>query len=399
MRYKGTGVGMVIFACVCASRAQLSDIVLLDDFGWQTYPSSAGEGCPDWVVSGKNVGTVSFFAGCGIDVASEEQGSQQQKRSLTAWFKFDVFTGVNPGANSRLRLTFSHKVSATASVDLSHASSAGGSSGSALGEIFARDGETYRTAPCSRSTLGLTTTTLPGTLVDGWKILPDQTDYVINPPWTSAGGQFKTRITYVVDRTHGYGNATSPEQTGCLVRAIGSAKGHFAYKSHGINEYAQSTPQGNLSLSGYQGEESKEVFLSFYNSTSTEVLHHGRTTIPPNGVLYFGCPLEDGTYDIYITVKGFLRKKFDNVAFANGTFSGTNATLLNGDINGDNTIDVGDYALISEYLNMNDGDSTWTRMGANFLCAKDCDLNGDGVVDVGDYAIVSANYNLEGDRP
>jgi hypothetical protein len=107
--------------------------------------------------------------------------------------------------------------------------------------------------------------------------------------------------------------------------------------------------------------------------------------------------LGNGTYDIYLRVRGFLWKKFNDVVVTDNRLSGLNATLVNGDIDGDNSIDIGDYSLISDNLGLDESSTTWTRMNEKFVTPQDCDLNGDGVVDVGDYAIVSANFNMAGD--
>lgn len=156
-------------------------------------------------------------------------------------------------------------------------------------------------------------------------------------------------------------------------------------------------PQANLTLSDYHGNGELETHVSYFDSTSTTKIAGGTSWVSTDGLLYAGTDLPTGTYDLYVKVRGFLRKKFDNVTITNGTYGGLTATLLNGDINGDNTIDVADYAYISSNFNLTDADSTWERVDANLIAPKDCDLNGDGSIDIADYAIVSENFNREGD--
>jgi hypothetical protein len=62
--------------------------------------------------------------------------------------------------------------------------------------------------------------------------------------------------------------------------------------------------------------------------------------------------------------------------------SGINLTLVNGDIDGDNEIAIGDYSLLSAQFG-----------GTN----PQSDINGDGDVDIADYAILSMNYGASGD--
>ena len=56
---------------------------------------------------------------------------------------------------------------------------------------------------------------------------------------------------------------------------------------------------------------------------------------------------------------------------------------MNGDANGDDAIDIGDYAVISGVYGSVVGDGNYIR---------NADLDGNGEVDIADYAIVSSNY-------
>ena len=69
-------------------------------------------------------------------------------------------------------------------------------------------------------------------------------------------------------------------------------------------------------------------------------------------------------------------------------FSNVNFSLVNGDIDSDNEVGIGDYAMLSAAYNTVPGDLAWL---------PNADLNGDDAVDIGDYAILSANYGMNGD--
>lgn len=84
-----------------------------------------------------------------------------------------------------------------------------------------------------------------------------------------------------------------------------------------------------------------------------------------------------------ITLQGthWLRKSMSVTLGATG-FTGLNASLVNGDIDGDNSVDIGDYSILSAVY------GSTSALG---------DLNGDLVVDIADYAILSQNFGLNGD--
>jgi hypothetical protein len=65
------------------------------------------------------------------------------------------------------------------------------------------------------------------------------------------------------------------------------------------------------------------------------------------------------------------------------------ASLLNGDVNGDNSVDLLDYFALSDAYGSSVGDPTFNA---------EADLNGDDSVDLLDYFILSDNYGLEGDE-
>lgn len=376
--------------------AQLSDVSLIESsFKWLTYPSSVGAGCPDWVSTGRIAANCSFFIGCTADIASDENGPVSLKYSLQGSYDVDVFTGSQPNSSTRLTLVLSRKVSGSVTIDLSHASEPGGASGTALARVYAEK-EPATVGPCTYSSMGNFTQELPGPLDNGWKTVPDLQRTWRNLTWTQSGERWKTRVTLFADRTHVNSFANSPAPSGALVRSISSARSYMAYKSHTVV-----TPNdqwsGTLTLSGYEGERELVLDAVYKNAVGTEVLATAQCDAAPDGKFYLGWTLGNGTYDIYLRVRGFLWKKFNDVVVTDNRLSGLNATLVNGDIDGDNSIDIGDYSLISDNLGLDESSTTWTRMNEKFVTPQDCDLNGDGVVDVGDYAIVSANFNMAGD--
>lgn len=95
-----------------------------------------------------------------------------------------------------------------------------------------------------------------------------------------------------------------------------------------------------------------------------------------------------GTYDLAIKGGTWLRKVLRNVAVGAGGVSGLSFSLLNGDCNGDNVINLADLNLISAAWRSQPGSSNWDPRA---------DLNGDLRVNLLDRNIVSKNWRLRGD--
>ncbi len=104
----------------------------------------------------------------------------------------------------------------------------------------------------------------------------------------------------------------------------------------------------------------------------------------------------DGTFRAYITRKvdanvwikaDTTLAKSININTTNGDVGGVNATLVNGDINNDNRVDIGDLLiLIARYNQRQDN--------ANYL--ETADLTNDGSNDIADLLILIRNYNQTG---
>ncbi|MBX7134287.1 MAG: hypothetical protein K1X67_16560 [Fimbriimonadaceae bacterium] len=94
-----------------------------------------------------------------------------------------------------------------------------------------------------------------------------------------------------------------------------------------------------------------------------------------------------GNYDITCKGSNWLRAIRSNVAIAATGVAGQNFSLINGDANDDNTVDIADYAMLSSSYGKSLGD-------VGYLSGAD--LNGDDSVDIADYAILSSKYGQSG---
>jgi len=134
----------------------------------------------------------------------------------------------------------------------------------------------------------------------------------------------------------------------------------------------------------------RQVEVNVRNVGSTTSLLAQMVTLDASGNYSFvpSSALPAGNYDITFQGSHWLRKLKGNVAITAGSNS-VSASLLNGDVNGDNSVDLLDYFALSDAYGSSLGDPTFDA-GA--------DLNGDDSVDLLDYFILSDNYGLVGDE-
>lgn len=93
-----------------------------------------------------------------------------------------------------------------------------------------------------------------------------------------------------------------------------------------------------------------------------------------------------GTHDLYAKASTFLRRRWLGSLTLSGTpVTGVNLVLTNGDVNGDNRIDVSDFLNLASHYEV----EPVTDVRA--------DLNGDRRVNIDDFLILAANYERVGD--
>lgn len=89
-----------------------------------------------------------------------------------------------------------------------------------------------------------------------------------------------------------------------------------------------------------------------------------------------------GTYDVAAKASHWLRSRIGSVSIGNDGVMNLDFSLMNGDVDGDNEVTVGDHSILS------------SQFGTP---GPEADLNGDGEVDIGDYSILSSNFGAVGD--
>lgn len=128
------------------------------------------------------------------------------------------------------------------------------------------------------------------------------------------------------------------------------------------------------------------ITMEVRNSGSTTAVETHDVILNPDGTYSFNTLLT-GQFDVAAKYSHWLRKKLP-LNLTGGNLGGVNFALINGDIDEDNEIGIGDYAQLSMSYNAWPGDNNWIDAA---------DLDGDGYIDIADFAILSAHYGALGD--
>ena len=146
------------------------------------------------------------------------------------------------------------------------------------------------------------------------------------------------------------------------------------------------TISGTVTFSDYVGTPPSAVTLNFRLPGATSVFMTMSVSVAANGSFTAqNVPAE--AYSVYIQTGTWLRR---TLSLNLTTTDVTNAdyVLINGDVDGNNRIDISDLRLLTAARGAVPGDSNWNPRA---------DLNGDGSVDDADFAIFYKNYGKIGD--
>lgn len=150
------------------------------------------------------------------------------------------------------------------------------------------------------------------------------------------------------------------------------------------------TVSGSVVFGGRDQNPPRFVDLVFRDPNDlATVVHTARVEVDDLGTFATqNLPTTAGNYVVSIKTGSWLRETSGTVDTGVG-FAGLNFSLVNGDIDDDNEVGIGDYAFLSSSYGSEPGNVNWYSLA---------DMNGDEAVDIGDYAILSANYGLSGDE-
>jgi subtilisin-like proprotein convertase family protein len=149
------------------------------------------------------------------------------------------------------------------------------------------------------------------------------------------------------------------------------------------------TINGQLNLLNWEASSAGIIDVNVYPAGGTTPITTVPATVNATGGFSVAPVLPDGTYDIAIKKSHWLRDRINGLVFSNGnSVSAQTWNLINGDANGDNSVDLLDYFRLSDSYNLSFGDVGFDA---------EADFNGDSSVDLLDYFILSDNYGVEGE--
>lgn len=172
------------------------------------------------------------------------------------------------------------------------------------------------------------------------------------------------------------------------VAVTGMARGISTFDDYTTLLYRQDYPlTGTVVLSGFTGTttgRTVRVWLAAPNGA--EPAWTGQATLDAQGKFTLNGPLT-GKVDARVKVGHWLRRLVPDLVV---TASGASATftLVNGDVNDDNSVNVADFLALRAAFGSASGSANWN---------PEADLNGNGTVNVTDFLILRANFGLVGD--
>lgn len=122
-----------------------------------------------------------------------------------------------------------------------------------------------------------------------------------------------------------------------------------------------------------------------WNSNAYGSNYYKRISTKDDGT--FNVNLDDGEYDVYIDVEGYLDYIIKNVKITpNKTISLAAKTLTPGDVNKDGIVNITDVSILEENYASRKGDKLYTLS---------CDFNQDEMIDLSDLVATRTNENAK----
>jgi hypothetical protein len=170
---------------------------------------------------------------------------------------------------------------------------------------------------------------------------------------------------------------------GTYYLAVSRGEGYGAYTFSGAVPVSIS---GTITLQSCQNPKDIPLRFRFRPTDGTSsfdltavLAADGSYTIP--GVL-------PQKYDLAIKGGSWLQKVLSGIDASGGSVTGVNATLLPGDINNDNKVNISDLGLLADAFN---SDPTGPKWNVN------ADLNRDGKVNIADLGLLADSFGKNGD--
>ncbi|HRI43445.1 MAG TPA: dockerin type I domain-containing protein [Fimbriimonadaceae bacterium] len=145
-----------------------------------------------------------------------------------------------------------------------------------------------------------------------------------------------------------------------------------------------------------EGEVDLDGWLASYSAVPlTFELRQGGSVVeshvvnPNNDRTYAISTRRRGNFQLFVVGPHWLvRQRPGTLILTDAGLTGIDLSLVNGDVDQDNEVTIGDYAMLSSAFGSGPGDPNWE---------PNADLDGDEEIAIGDYAILSTNFGLAGD--
>lgn len=167
----------------------------------------------------------------------------------------------------------------------------------------------------------------------------------------------------------------------------------FGYKVRtGWLEPAARTLSGSVDLLDFANDPGQSVAYELRQGAT--VAQSGNLTLGTGGAFSLSTSLS-GVHDLWIKGRHWLAKK--QSVNASTDQSGLTYLLPNGDVNGDNLVDIADYTYLATAFDLDSSAANWLTPDGSGIMPADSDLNGDGIVDIADYTILATAFDQVGD--
>lgn len=148
--------------------------------------------------------------------------------------------------------------------------------------------------------------------------------------------------------------------------------------------------RGNVVLQDYVVPPSTQpVTFQIFNEGSFTPLETHTVSPDDDGDYSFATAVGPGDYDMTAKAPHWLRQRVSSITVTGSGASGVNYSLINGDTDPDNEVNLVDFGQISAAFGSISGDPNWN---------PNADLDGDGEVTLVDYGILAARFGQAGDE-
>ena len=163
----------------------------------------------------------------------------------------------------------------------------------------------------------------------------------------------------------------------------------FAVAGGGDHSLAirQSFLSGTVNLQDVQSMEGLEVAFEAKSVQNGQVVDAWLSTLDANGTFSEPTPLPLGSYNISVRGPTWLSDSIGPVEVTGTDVSGLTFDLFNGDVNGDNTVNILDFLILRAAFGSSPSSGNWD---------ESADLNRSGTVNVQDFLILRKNFGKSG---